>query len=192
MKQKNNFGGIEPLTSRFIFSELDLHYNVWKFHIELNNHCKTIHSAHVCQYILLVGQGLTFQQSPKHPGLVNKFLHGHQVLNFTEGHQPLDIILWEYILEDNKLSGVLGGLSGFMRSPNFIHSKLSASRPSTLSIFFTLETRMGGSCAQEEAKQQNIWKTQSWLLSSLIWLNRSLITVLYVNRTIANYGCHLI
>jgi hypothetical protein len=51
---------------------------------------------------------LTLQQSPKHPGHVSRFLHGHQVLNFTESHCPLDPILWESILEDSKLSGVIG------------------------------------------------------------------------------------
>jgi hypothetical protein len=56
-------------------------------------------------------QGLTLQQSPKHPGLASRFLHGHQVLNLTEGHHPLDPILWASILEDSKLSGVLGASS---------------------------------------------------------------------------------
>jgi hypothetical protein len=32
----------------------------------------------------------------------------HQVLNLTEGHHPLDPILWASIIEDSKLSGVLG------------------------------------------------------------------------------------
>jgi hypothetical protein len=35
-------------------------------------------------------------------------LHGHQVLNLTEGHHPLDPVFWVSILEDRKLSGVLG------------------------------------------------------------------------------------
>jgi hypothetical protein len=74
----------------------------------------------------------------------------HQVLNLTDGHRPLDPILWilhpslkiancrEYLEPD-------AGLSGPMRNSNFIHSDLSASGPSTLSTFFTLETkRMGG------------------------------------------------
>jgi hypothetical protein len=39
-----------------------------------------------------IRQGLTIQQSPKHPGLVSRFLHGHQVLNLTEGHHPFDPI----------------------------------------------------------------------------------------------------
>jgi hypothetical protein len=44
--------------------------------------------------VLKVRQGLTIQQSLKHPGLVNLFLQGHQVLNLTEGHYQLDPILW--------------------------------------------------------------------------------------------------
>jgi hypothetical protein len=42
-----------------------------------------------------------------------------------------------------------------------------------------------GSRAQKEAKQRKIWKTYSWSLSGLIFFNRSVITVLYVERTIA-------
>jgi hypothetical protein len=52
---------------------------------------------------------LNLQQIPRHPGLVCRFLHGHQVLNLTEGHHLLDPILWASILEDSQLSGVLGG-----------------------------------------------------------------------------------
>jgi hypothetical protein len=39
------------------------------------------------------------------------FLQGHQVLNLTEGHHPLDPFLWDIasILEDSKLSGLFGG-----------------------------------------------------------------------------------
>jgi hypothetical protein len=80
-----------------------------------------------------------------------------------------------------------------MRNSNLIHSDLSASGPSTLSIFFTLEMKGmdGGYCAQKEAKQWSIWKTFSWPLSGLKFFNRSVITVLYVESTIAIYGCHL-
>jgi hypothetical protein len=49
-----------------------------------------------------------------------------------------------------------------------------------------LETKgMGGSRAQKEAKQRRIRKTYSWPLSGLKFFNRSVITVLYVERTIA-------
>jgi hypothetical protein len=69
-----------------------------------------------------IRQDLTIQQSPKHPGLVRRFLHGHQDLNLTEGHHSLNPILWHpaSILEDSKLSGVLGA-SGWVV---WIHEKL--------------------------------------------------------------------
>jgi hypothetical protein len=54
-----------------------------------------------------IRQGLTLQQSPKHPGLFHRFFHENQVLNLTEDHHPLDPIHWELILEVSKLSGVL-------------------------------------------------------------------------------------
>jgi hypothetical protein len=59
--------------------------------------------------MLKVGQGFTLEQSPKYPDLISRFLHGHQVLNLMGGHHPLDPQLWASILEDRKLSGVLGG-----------------------------------------------------------------------------------
>jgi hypothetical protein len=58
-------------------------------------------------------QGLTLQQSLKHPDLVRSFLYGHQVLNLTEGHHPLDAILWASILEGSEISRLLGALSWF-------------------------------------------------------------------------------
>jgi hypothetical protein len=143
-----------------------------------------------------VVQGLTLQQSSKHPGLVRRFLHGHQVLNFTEGHHPLDPILCllHPSLEIANCQEYLepqAGLSGSMRNSNLIHSDLSASGPSTLSIFFTLETKgiMGGEdcCTQNEAKQRRIWKPYSWPLSGLKFFSRSVITVLYVESTITIY-----
>jgi hypothetical protein len=52
-------------------------------------------------------------------------------LNLSEGHHPLDPLLWASILEDGKVSGVLGGWNVW------IHEKLT--------IYFTLETKgMGG------------------------------------------------
>jgi hypothetical protein len=89
------------------------------------------------------------------------------------------------------------GLSGSMKNSNLINSYFSASSPSTLSIFFTLETKgMGNdegwsSCKQKEAKQRKIWKTYSRSLSGLVIFNRSVITVLYDERIIAIYDCHL-
>jgi hypothetical protein len=67
-----------------------------------------------------IRQALNFQQSPKHLGLVHRFLHGHQVLSLTEGHHPLDPVLWESILEDRKLSG-LRGIQGWVV---WIHEKI--------------------------------------------------------------------
>jgi hypothetical protein len=67
-----------------------------------------------------ISLALTLQQSPKHPGLVCRFVHGHQVLNLTEGHHPLDPILWASILEDSKLSRGLLDLSWVI----WIHEKL--------------------------------------------------------------------
>jgi hypothetical protein len=63
---------------------------------------------------------MILQQSPKHLGLVSRFIHWHQVLNLTEGHHPLDPLLWVSILEDSKLSGVLGA-SGWVV---WIHEEL--------------------------------------------------------------------
>jgi hypothetical protein len=93
---------------------------------------------------------LNLQQSPKHHGLVSRFFHGHHVLNLTEGHHPFDPSLWDpaSILEDSKLSGVLGASSWVV----WIHEELQLDPlilahigSSTLSIFFTLETKgMGG------------------------------------------------
>jgi hypothetical protein len=76
------------------------------------------------------------------------FLHGYQVLNFPEGHHSLDPILWASILEDSKLSGVLG-IQGWIV---WIHEKLLLNQlrifrmgPSIFSIFFIMETNgMGG------------------------------------------------
>jgi hypothetical protein len=70
--------------------------------------------------MLKVRESLNLQQSPKYPGLVSRFLHGHQFLNLTEGHHPLDPVLWVSILEDSKLSGILGASSWVV----WIHEKL--------------------------------------------------------------------
>jgi hypothetical protein len=69
-----------------------------------------------------IRQGLTLQQSPKYPGFVSRFLHGHEVFNLTEGYQSLDPLLWDpaSILEDSKLLGVLEASSWIV----WIHEKL--------------------------------------------------------------------
>jgi hypothetical protein len=54
------------------------------------------------------------------------------------------------------------GFSGYMKNSNLIHSDLSTSGPSTLSIFPTLKKKgMEGSCAKKESKQQIIQETYS-------------------------------
>jgi hypothetical protein len=112
-----------------------------------------------------IRQGLTLQQSPKHPGLVStgsfmgiRFSISRKAITYlidSSGYPSLKIENFREYME--------AGLSGSMRNSDLIHSDLSASGPSTLSIFFTLKTKgMGGSHAQKEAKQQWIWKTYSW------------------------------
>jgi hypothetical protein len=147
-----------------------------------------------------IRQGLTIQQSPKHPGLVSRFLHGHQVINLSEGHHPLDPILWDpaSIIEDSKLSGVLGASSWVV----WIHEKLQVDplrlvRVRSINLVHLLHLgnkRMGGgdSCTKKEAKKWKIWKTYSWLLYGLIYFNRIVIKLLYVEKTIAIYGYHLL
>jgi hypothetical protein len=110
-----------------------------------------------------------------------------------QGHHPLDPILWEYILEDSKLSGVLGVSSWVVRIHEEIQldpSRVVHVRPINLVHLLHLGNKRNGgegSCAKKEAKQRRIWKTYSWLFSGLIFFNRSVITVLYVERTIAIY-----
>jgi hypothetical protein len=103
------------------------------------------------------------------------------------------------ILEDSKLSGVLGSSSWIV----WIHEKLQLDplrlvriRPINLVRLLHLGNKRngvggGGSRAQKEAKQRRIWKTYSWPLSGLKFFNTNVITVLYVERMIAIYGCHL-
>jgi hypothetical protein len=101
-----------------------------------------------------IRQGLTLQQSPKHPDLVSRFLHGHQVLNLTESHQPLDPLLWESILEDSKLSGLLGGWVVW------IHEKLQLDplrlvrvRPINLVYILHLENKRNGGSGKFSRKE---------------------------------------
>jgi hypothetical protein len=63
---------------------------------------------YVLQVMFKVCQCLTLQQCPNHHAFASRFFDGHQVLNLTEGHQPLDPLLKAIILEDSKVSGVLG------------------------------------------------------------------------------------
>jgi hypothetical protein len=70
--------------------------------------------------MLKLGQGLTLQQSMENPGLLSRFFQKHQVLHLTEGHNPLYPILWESILKDSKVSGVLGASNWII----WIHEEL--------------------------------------------------------------------
>jgi hypothetical protein len=148
-----------------------------------------------------IRQDLTLQQSPKHLGIVRRFLHGHQVFNLLEGHHPLDPILWASILEDSKLLGVLGGWVVW------IHEKLQLDplrivriRPINLVHLLHLGyERNGGGEGFSHAERGKaaedlenlLMATYSWLLSGLKLFNRSEITVLYVERTIAICDCIL-
>jgi hypothetical protein len=101
--------------------------------------------------MLKIRQHLTIQQIPKHADLVSRFLQGHPVLNFTEGHQPskhsihssvyppLKKIKFQEFLEDV--------FSESMKNSNLIQSNLSMSELSALSIFFTLDTKGMGDLA---------------------------------------------
>jgi hypothetical protein len=73
---------------------------------------------------------LTLQQSSKHPGIVSRFLQGHQILNLTESYHQLDPLLWASILEDSKASGVLGASSWV----TWIHEELQLDQLSLIRI----------------------------------------------------------
>jgi hypothetical protein len=99
------------------------------------------------------------------------------------------------ILEDGKLSGVIGASSWVV----WIHEKFQLDplilvRIRTINLVHLLHLGNkrngggGGSRAQKEAKRRWIWKTYSWPLSGLKHFNRSVITVLYVERKIAIHG----
>jgi hypothetical protein len=70
---------------------------------------------------------------------------------------------------------------------------LSASGPSTLNIFFTWETKgmKGGFKNIERGKAAEYLENLLIEIFRLISLNRSMVTVLYLERTIAIYDCHL-
>jgi hypothetical protein len=105
-----------------------------------------------------IRQGLTLQQSPKHPDLVSRFLHGNQILNLTKGHHPLDPMLWASILEDSKLSGVLGASGWFV----WIHEKLQLDplrlvriRPLKLVHFLHLGNKRNGGRVLANRRRQS-------------------------------------
>jgi hypothetical protein len=142
--------------------------------------------------IFKIRQGLTFQQNPKHPIHVRRFLHGDQVLNLTEGYHPLDPILWVSILEDSKLS----------IWDVWIHEKhqldpfrLVRIIPINLIHLLHLGNKRKGRFSRSEGGKAAADLEN--LLMSIVWIEimqqkfRSVITVLYVERTIAIYGCNL-
>jgi hypothetical protein len=107
-----------------------------------------------------------------------------------EGHHPIDPILWDpaSILEDSKLSGVLGGwVVRIYKKLQLDPIRLVCVSPINLVHLLRLGNKRegGGSCAQKEANQRRIWKTYSLPLSGLKFFKRGVIIVLYVERTIA-------
>jgi hypothetical protein len=67
------------------------------------------------------------------------------------------------------------------------------SGPSTLSIFFTLEMKglgEGGLSRTEGGKAAADLENLLMVIFLLIWLNRCVIKVLYVEKTTEIYGCH--
>jgi hypothetical protein len=124
-----------------------------------------------------VRQGLTLQQSPKHPGLVRRFLYWHQVLNLTEGHHPLDPVLWASIFEDIKLSVVLGSLSWVV----CIHEKLQIDQlrlvrvsPINLVNILHLGNKMNEGVLVQRRRQNSGGKTAEDLenlLMAIVWID---------------------
>jgi hypothetical protein len=118
-----------------------------------------------------IKQGLTLQQSPKYPGLVSRFLHGHQVLNLTEGHHPLDPLVWASILEDSKLSGVLGTSSWVVwiyEGLYFDPLRLVRIRPISLVHLLHLgNKRNGGFSRKERGKEAEDLEN---LLVTIVWI----------------------
>jgi hypothetical protein len=97
-----------------------------------------------------------------------------------EDHHPLDPLLWASIIEDSNLKGVIGD------QVIWIHEELQldplrlvcVSPIHFVHLLHLQNKRNGGgdSRAQKEANQRKIWKTYSWTLSKMNWLNRSVIT----------------
>jgi hypothetical protein len=118
-----------------------------------------------------IRQGLTLKQSLKHPDLVSRFLHGHQVLNLMEGHHPLDPVLWPFILEDSKLLGVLAASSWVV----WIHEKLQVDtlrlvrvRPINLIHLLHLGNKRNGGFSRREGDKAS--EDLENLLMSIVWI----------------------
>jgi hypothetical protein len=135
---------------------------------------------------------LTLQLIPNHSGLVRRFLHGHQVLNLTKGHYPLDPILWASIFEDSILSGVLGALSWVV----WIHEKLQLDplrlvhvKPINLVHLLHLGNKKNGG-ELSRTKGYKAAADLENLLMAIVWID-FVITVLFVERAQVIYDCHL-
>jgi hypothetical protein len=121
---------------------------------------------------------LTLQQSPKHSGLVRRFIHGHQVLNVTEGHHPLDPIFWDpaSILEDSKLSGVLGASSWVV----WIYEKLQVDplrlvriSPINLAHLLHLGNKRNGGGKVLDHRRRKAAADLENLLMAIVWIDLS-------------------
>jgi hypothetical protein len=142
--------------------------------------------------MLKVGQGMTLQQSPRHPVFINRFFQENQILNLTEVHHPFDPLLLECILEDSKVSGVLGGWFFCIHEEIQLDLlSLVRSRSIHLLHFLNLAKRKNRRDSRTEDKSSEYLKTYPWSFLRLIWLNRIVIILFYVERTIAIYECYL-
>jgi hypothetical protein len=120
-----------------------------------------------------IRQGLNLQQSSKHPGIVRRFLHGHQVLNLTEGHHPLGSLLWNLhpSLKIANWFGVLAASSWVV----WIHEKLQLdpfrlffSRPINLVHLLHLgNKRNGGLLHTEGGKAAEDLEN---LVTTIVWI----------------------
>jgi hypothetical protein len=118
-------------------------------------------------------QGLTFKQSPKYHGLVRRFLHGHQVLNLTEGYHPLDPVLWASILEDSELSRVLG-TSGCVtlicKQHQFDPIRLVRIRPINLVHLLHLGNEWNGGMGFLRTEEGKEVENMENLLMAIVWI----------------------
>jgi hypothetical protein len=80
-------------------------------------------------------------------------------------------------------------MSGSMKNSNLIHPVFSASGLSALYIFFTLETKVMGrlSCTEGDKEVDDL-EGFPMTIVQIDFLNRSVITVLYVESTITMYN----
>jgi hypothetical protein len=113
---------------------------------------------------------LTLQQSPKHPGLVSRFLHEHHVLNLTSGHNKFDTLLWESILEDSKLSRVLVGWIVWIHEKLQLYPlRLVHVRPINLVRLLHLGNRRNGEFSRTEGGKAA--SDLEILLITIVWID---------------------